>query len=91
MRNMFSAKRLVLRASACLVLLAIIVFTVCLGTTACSATTASESPSQKRFSWVDDSNNVLVGTDSKTGVEYLVINTVHGVAVTPIVGQNGDI
>ena len=87
MRDMFSAKRLVLRASVCLML----IFTVCLGTTACSVTTASESPSQKRFSWVDDSNNVSVGTDSKTGVEYLVINTVHGVAVTPIVGQNGDI
>lgn len=96
MRDMPNAKRLtlILRARArliCLTALVIIIFAACLGMTACYATTASASQSQQRFSWVDDSRNVAVGTDSETGVEYLLITTTRGVAVTPIVDKSGDI
>lgn len=91
MRDMFSARRLVLRAIECLILLVVIVCVACLGMTACGATTASASNSQSRFSWVDDTNRVTIITDSETNVEYLVIYSTRGVAVTPIVDQNGDI
>ncbi len=57
----------------------------------------ADVPTVHRFAWSmaapGDSplgKEAYVVTDQSTGVQYLVINTSHGTAVTPLVDLDGD-
>lgn len=86
-------KKIVLRAIEYLFLLLALCFVVGACLSACGATNANAA-SQARFTYYrdGDSSDVRYITDTKTGVQYLVVtNYGNGIAITPLLDKNGDI
>ncbi len=62
----------------------------------CAGRSDTDMPTMHRFTWAKAADGdspygctVYVVTDKETGTEYLVVETAHGVSVTPLTGARG--